>query len=56
MVPGAPGKAGLSVPKTVEEDLKIAPGTVTLQYRPMVETFAKGNLQSQHPAKPKNVG
>ena len=50
MVPGDPGKAGPSVPRPVEEDLKIAPGHVTLQYQLLVERIARGEIQSQHPA------
>ena len=50
MVPGDPGKDGLNVPRLVGEDLNIAPDPVTLQFLPMVEMIARGNLQSQHPA------
>ena len=50
MVPGDPGKAGPSVPRPAEEDQKITPDVVTLQFRPMVEIAARANLHSQHPA------
>ena len=50
MVPGDPGNSGPNAPRPVGEDLKFAPGVVTLQSRHMVEMVARGNLQSQHPA------
>ena len=54
-VTGVSGCPGPPAPRPVEEELKIALGVVIPLFRPMVEMFAGGNLQSQHPVTHKNV-
>ena len=56
MVPGDPGRAGPSVPRTVEEDPRLEPGSVTLLHPPIVENIVLGNLRSPESAIPVNVG
>ena len=55
MATGDPGEAGPSVPRPVEEELKIAPDPVTLQDWAMLEMLARENLQIQPPATHTNV-
>ena len=55
MALGALGEAGPSAPRTVEEDPRLEPGSVTLLSPPMVEIDVLGNHHSPQFAKPINV-
>ena len=55
MALGDPGRAGLSVPRSVEEALDIDFGLVTPLFLPMVEIIARGLFRSRLHAKHKSV-
>ena len=55
MAHGDPGRAGLSAPRSVTEDPRLGPGSVTLLLQPMVEMIARENRRSPVPATPVNV-
>ena len=59
MVSGESGDQVVSAPQAVEEDLKLLPGSVTLQLQLMGGTLARedaGILERKIPATTKNVG